>query len=223
MTAASYVNTILYTGSSGTIDNNPGQDIGFNGLIAAGAAGTTLTLGPNASRITDGSVGGTPAFHDIFITGPQNVTVLANFSGNPANSSQLTYGGGALLTLGYSRREFRIRPERHERDRGELRRDQLADRQRPAAPCNSATAPAATTAMPSPPPPPPASPTTACCFTTFMGPRPTAASISGSGSLTATGGGILTLSSTSNSPYSGVTLISGGTLKTYGSSPARQR
>ena len=97
--ATAYLNTILYTGtSSGTISYSP-YNLGFNGLIADGPAGTTLTLGTGSNYIcNDGDV----ASGDMIITGPQNVTIAGYLNVNNGSSTHLgsfTYAGGGTLTL----------------------------------------------------------------------------------------------------------------------------
>ena len=101
-----YANSVVYTGSTAATILPGTNNFGFNGLIANGAAGTTLTIGSvagiNNYYVTDGSYGATQSFHDIVIAGQQNVTIDANFYGNPNNASALTYSGTGTLTLGYT-------------------------------------------------------------------------------------------------------------------------
>ena len=103
--ANTYINSLVYTGGTDVILPKT-NNFGFNGLIAAGAAGTTLTIGSvggmGSYYVTDGSWNTPTSFHDIVIAGQQNVTIGANFYGNTNNNSALTYSGTGTLTLGFT-------------------------------------------------------------------------------------------------------------------------
>ena len=91
---STYVNTVTYTGGSGSISVGL-YNFGFNGFLAAGSA-PTVTIGSSSNYITLGNFGGTGAnaTGEMIIGGPQNVAI----PGIVYNGA-LVYSGQGVLSL----------------------------------------------------------------------------------------------------------------------------
>jgi fibronectin-binding autotransporter adhesin len=92
--ASTYVNTVTYTGASGSISVGL-YNFGFNGFLAVGSA-PTVTVGSSSNYITLGNYGGTGnnSTGEMIIGGPQNVTI----PGIVYNGA-LVYSGQGVLSL----------------------------------------------------------------------------------------------------------------------------